>query len=288
MIRITGCTVSHNFCENLRTSLSRMLQFFQNNHAGTFSHDKSASVFVKWQRTLLRIIYRRKCCQCGKTCHTNRADTCFRTACQHHIRISTLDTAICLSDGMGSRCTRGYHIQTFSFQPQLNRNIPCCHVGDHQWNQKWVYSGGSFLRNFMTCCFCCLQTSDSRSDGTSHAKRIFFFHIQSRLFKRLFCCSHRILAEQFHSLRRLKVHIVFSDKILYFRSNVYFIICRIKPGNLTKSQCLFLHILPECLHTNPNRCHSTHSGHNYSSHNRSSVLLFLPVSFVRHIFSATL
>ena len=179
---------------------------------------------------------------------------------------------------MCSRCTRGYHIQTFSFQSQLNRNISCCHVGDHQWNQKWIYSGRSFLRNFMTCRLCCLQTSDSRSDGTSHAKRIFFFHIQSRLFKRLFCCCHRILAEQLHSLCCLKVHIVFPCKVFYFRSNMYFIIRRIKPGNLTKSQCLFLNIFPERIHTDPNRCHSTHSGHHNSSHSLSFLYIAIPPS----------
>ena len=56
---------------------------------------------------------------------------------------------------------------------------------------------------------------------------------------------HRILAEQLHSLCCLKVHIVFPCKVFHFRSNMYFIIRRIKPGNLTKSQCLFLNIFPE-------------------------------------------
>ncbi|EJX00060.1 hypothetical protein EVA_11835 [gut metagenome] len=44
---------------------------------------------------------------------------------------------------MGTRSTGCHHIGAFSLKSQLNGNIPCRHIRNHQRHHQRIYSGRS-------------------------------------------------------------------------------------------------------------------------------------------------
>ena len=114
------------------------------------------------------------------------------------------------------------------------------------------------------------ETSNTVSDRYTDTVRIFFFHVKSGVCNRFFCCCHCILAEQFHTSCRLRIHILFCIEIFYFGCKMTFISFCIKFCDLTETGFSFFYGLPELLHTKSDRSDRAHSCYHYSSaHNFS-------------------
>ena len=114
------------------------------------------------------------------------------------------------------------------------------------------------------------ETSNTVSDRYTDTIRIFFFHVKCCIRDCLFCCCHCILAEQFHTSCRFRIHILFCIKIFYFRCEMAFVSFRIKFCDLPETGFSFFYGLPELLHTKSDRSDRAHSCYHYSSaHNFS-------------------
>ena len=70
MVGITGGSVSCQFSVDPGSSLSGMLQRFQNNHACALTHDKSVSVFIKRNGGSQRILRSAEGCQRSESRNT--------------------------------------------------------------------------------------------------------------------------------------------------------------------------------------------------------------------------
>ena len=117
----------------------RQLQFFQHHNSCSFSHHKAVSFFIKRNGGSVRIFTGRQGGQRGKTGYSNGADAGFSTSRHHHVRFPILNGTERLSDGMCASGAGGYHVDTFSFQAELDGNVSRRHIADHQRNQKGVH-----------------------------------------------------------------------------------------------------------------------------------------------------
>ena len=248
VVCIRSCTVSHDFSENMRASCLRMLEFFQNNNACTFTQNKAVSFLIKRNGTSLWICGSRKRSQSCETAYSDWSNCRLCTARKHHICIAALNTSVGLTDAVCSCRTGCHYINIFSSQAKLNGYISCCHIGNHHRHHQRTHTVWSFLQVFLMLTLDCLKASDTGTNGASNCKRIFLFHIKPGLLHRLFCSCHCILAKQFHSPCILRVHIFLRLKIFYFCCQMYFKIRRIKMGNLSKPCLSFFQSVPKFLY----------------------------------------
>ena len=116
-----------------------MLQFFQHHDPGAFAQDESISVFIKWNRRTEWIFCFRQRRQAGKSSHACGADAALCSACQHNIRVAVLDRAERIPDAVGPGRAGCHNIGTFAFQTELDRYIPCRHVGDHHRHHQRIH-----------------------------------------------------------------------------------------------------------------------------------------------------
>ena len=201
----------------------------------------------------------------SKTCNTCRADTAFRSTCQHDLGIPVLDRAECITNAMSSGSTGCHNICTFAAESELNGDISCCHVGDHHRYHQRIYFSRSFGEDFFIVILYLRKTSDTGANDHACAERIFFFHIDPGIFQGFFCCRHCILAERIHTSRRSRIHMVFCVKILHLCGNLYFVIGGIKLRDRSDADFSLADPCPEILYIISNRGNCTKSGDNDSS-----------------------
>ena len=270
VVCVSGCSISYNLRIDLCSSCFRMFQFLQYHDSGSLSQDKPISVFVKWNRCFHRISGRRKSCQRRESCYSGRADRTLRTAREHHFRIPVLDRAERVSNTVGAGSARCHDIGTFSSCSKLNRNISGRHIGDHQRYHQRMNPVRPFLHDLRVFSFHRLQTSDSGAYDNAYTKRIFLFHVDSRILACLHSRRDRILGKWFHSLGCLEIHIVLWLKILDLSRNLYFIVRSIKFGDFTDPYLARFDSFPEFRYAVSNRSNSSQSCYNYSSFHISS------------------
>src|SRR5699024_7324399 len=132
MVRVCCGSVSHNLCQNIGAPCFGMFQLFQDDDSRSLAHHKSVSLFIKRNGAAVWFIVGGKSGQCRETTQAKGSNRSLCTSGRHHIHLSTLDTAVSLSNTIGSCCTGGHHVDILSAQSQLNRHIPGRHVGNHQ------------------------------------------------------------------------------------------------------------------------------------------------------------
>ena len=121
---------------NMGSPASGVLQFLQNHNPRALAHDEAASVLIKGNGASLGIRTVGQSRQRRKPGNPHGSHRPLGAARQHHIRITVLDGAKRLPDGI---CTGGagrHHIQAFSLQPVPNAYIARRHVGDNHGDHK--------------------------------------------------------------------------------------------------------------------------------------------------------
>ena len=141
---------------------------------------------------------------------------------------------------MGTGCTRGYYIDAFALHAKLDGNISCCHIADHQRNQKRIYTARSFFQKFLILTLNGLQASDTGTNAYAHAERIFLAHIKSCILNSLSGRCNCELAELLHSLCCLRIHELLRIEILNLCCQLCLVICRVKIGDRCNADFLFL------------------------------------------------
>ena len=265
MESISCCTVTDKLGVDPCASCLRMLQFLKDHDAGTFTKHKTTSVFVKRDRCSCGIFCFGKGSKGSKTCNTCRADTAFRSTCQHDLGIPVLDRAECITNAMSSGSTGCHNICTFAAESELNGDISCCHVGDHHRYHQRIYFSRSFGEDFFIVILYLRKTSDTGANNNTHTERILFFHIKASILKSFFCCCHCILAEWIHTSCGSRIHMIFCIKIFNFCCDLYLVICCIKFCDRSDADFSFTDSCPEILNIISNRSNGAKSGYNYSS-----------------------
>lgn len=98
---------------------------------------------------------------------------------------------------------------------------------------------GPFCQNFLIIFLHTLKTSNSTADAASYHKWIFLFHIQSTVFKCLFCSYNRILCKIFHTSCGFFIHRNRRIKIFNLCSQMCFVIGCVKLRNWSDSNGSF-------------------------------------------------
>ena len=249
MISVTGTTVAHHFTVNLCTTAQRVLQLLKYYDTCTLAHYKTASVLIERNGASCRVFVGGQCSQSSKSGDTDGGNTALCTAGYHNLRLSMLNGAESLSDGIGSCGTCGYYVNALTLQPKLNGYITCCHIGNHQGNHQRINSGWTFFQKLSMLSFNRLQGTDAGAYGHTHTKRIFLFHIKTGILHSLFSCCHGILTEQLHTLCSLGVHVSLCIEVFYFCRKLAFVLACIKFGNGSETDFVCFDSFPEIFYT---------------------------------------
>ena len=265
MISVAGAAVAKHLRVNAGPSFSGMLQFLQNQDSCPFSHDKSAAVLVKGKAAAVRVIHTGKGGQGAEACNSQRGNGALRPPCHHHVRFPVLDTAECLSDGVGSCGAGSHYVEAFPFQTKLNGNISGRHVGDHQRDKQGIYPGRPLAGKLVILSLHGLQASDPGAHGAAHTIRILSFHLKPRIRNSLLSSGYSILGERLHPSGRSGVHKFFGVKILYLGCHMAFVVSGIKTGDRAKAMLSFFHGTEKIIYVKANGGNGSHSCYHYSS-----------------------
>ena len=258
-----------------------MFQLFQNHYPGAFPHDKAFPLPVKRNGTPVWIGTVRKRCQRGEAGNPQGRHGSLRAACHAHVRLSILNGAECLSDGIGACGTGCGHIQTLALQPIENADIPRSHIGNHQRHEQRIHSARALFRQPGILSLRCLEAAHTAAHNASHPVSVLLFHIQRRVRQGLSRRCHRILTEKLHPSGRFFVHIVFRLKVFHLRSQLTFVIRSIKPCDRCETDFPLSDTGPELLHANSDGGHRPHTRNDYSSSHFCSHLVPVHRTFSR-------
>ncbi len=109
VISICAGAVAHQLGQRRGPARQRVLQRFDHNKPGAFSHHKTIAVTVKGAGSAFRLVavgagqrpYR------GKPGQANAMNCRFRAAAEGNIRLAAADHPRCIADGLGTRCAGG-------------------------------------------------------------------------------------------------------------------------------------------------------------------------------------
>ena len=174
-----------------------------------------------------------------------------------------------------STCGTGCHyINALSLKTELNCHVSCCHITDHQRNQKRIYPAWPFIQQLFILTLNGLKTSDTRADTDADPERIFLLSVNSGILQSFLCGNHCKLAELLHSLGRFRIHMLPGIKILYLGCKLCFVISSIKIGDWSDSYLFFLQAIPKLFHIITDWGDGTQTGHNHSpAHSSFSFIL---------------
>ena len=184
-MRVGGVAVTGNFAINFRAALFRVFQFFQNQNARAFAHDKSVTIFVERTRGVFGIVVARAHRAHGaKSADADGNNRRFGTAREHHGCVARFNRAPRFADGVIRRRARGAGRKIRSAQIEIHRDEAGCHVPDeHRNGERRHPPWTAFEQNFMLLA---RRRQPANAGAEEHANfvEIFFFQFEAGIFQR--------------------------------------------------------------------------------------------------------
>ena len=273
MMCITGSTVTHDLTIDLGMTCFGMFIFLQDQDAGTFSHDKAVTFFVKRNAGAVFVIAFAQSSHGLKSGNCQRRNGCLASAGHDDIFITVADLMESLADGIAAGCARRNDTGTMSLCPDINSNCSGCQIGKRHRNEERRYSSRTPCFQIDLCLFDRCYAADSRSDNDTEAIHIFCFRIDFTVFHRLFCRNAGKLRKTVVELQVTLAEVALHIQIFYFSCKLYFIVACIEMGNFIDTASFFTNALPHFIYCITDGRYCTHACDHYSAfHNRTSYI----------------
>ena len=264
MICIRVRAIAYNLCIDMSTTLLSMLQSLQNNNTGALAHNKSAAVGVKWTGSMswIIIVVHAQSLHSTEACYSSRRNTCFSTACQHYICITTLQYTESITNIIGTSSTGSYNTAAWPLQAKGNGYMASSHIANHHRNEEWADTGRSLVKQLLILAMHGLNAANTAAYESTDSFQIFLLQIQLGILNSQLSCCHSKLSITINTLGFLLVHIIGWVKILNLAGNLCLVLCCIEAGNFINTIFSGHHGIPECLFADTYRAYNAQTGNN--------------------------
>ena len=181
MIGVRAHAITDDFGQDGRAAAAGMLQFFQDQNAGAFTHDEAVAILVPGTAGASRIVVAGgKRAHSSESAYAHGSDGGFSTTCDHDVGILVLDDAKGIADGMsagGAGRGRGF---IGAFGAVLHRNMSGGEVDDGGGDEKGRDLARTTVDERLVLAFDHIESTDAGTDVNADAFVIFGRDLQAR------------------------------------------------------------------------------------------------------------
>ena len=224
-----------------------VFQRFEHQNTGTLTQYKAIAIPVPGtRRGFRRIITFGQGFDGTEATHAGHAYRCFRTAGNHHIRVTVLNEAGGVTHAMRGSGTGRHHRYVRALESVQNGNHAGNHIDNRARHKKRRNSTRTLGNHLANIVLDHRQAADTGADVDADAFRIFFGNDQARIVHRHLGCGDAKMDERIHPPHFLGGHPVGGIESLHLTRNPRGKWCGIKPGNRPDTTATVDEVVPGC------------------------------------------
>ena len=167
MVGVAGGAVAGDFGVDSGAPCFGVLQFFQDQDAGAFAHDKAVPFLIKGNGGTVRVGRAGEGSHVVEARHGEFGDGGFRTACHAGIQIAALDEPEGFAYGVGRGSAGGNGSKVHALEAGADGDVPGGHIADHHGDEENRNPLCAFFEEFLVFLLKGLHPADAAADDDS-------------------------------------------------------------------------------------------------------------------------